>query len=149
MAEKRKDPTAEALENTASVAETNAPDSAIDVGENNVTAAGADAKPRQSDDGNSDPGETREERLARVQKEREASFAYAENYREKLKKDKEERPMTPAQRRKKEEKEAALRDVRKEVAIMSVAIAEEVVRKELSTDKGQMELIDRMIEEMS
>ena len=48
-----------------------------------------------------------------------------------------------------EEKEAALRDVRKEVAIMSVAIAEEVVRKELSTDKGQMELIDRMIEEMS
>jgi hypothetical protein len=32
---------------------------------------------------------------------------------------------------------------------MSVAIAEEVVRKELSTDKGQMELIDRMIEEMS
>ena len=48
-----------------------------------------------------------------------------------------------------EEKEAALRDVRKEVAIMSVAIAEEVVRKELSTDKGQMELIDRMIKEMS
>ena len=48
-----------------------------------------------------------------------------------------------------EEKEAALRDVRKEVAIMSVAIAEEVVKKELSTDKGQMELIDRMIKEMS
>ena len=48
-----------------------------------------------------------------------------------------------------EEKEAALRDVRKEVAIMSVAIAEDVVKKELSTDKGQMELIDRMIKEMS
>lgn len=57
--------------------------------------------------------------------------------------------MDEAKARIQEEKEAALRDVRKEVAIMSVAIAEEVVRKELSTDKGQMELIDRMIEEMS
>ena len=57
--------------------------------------------------------------------------------------------MDEAKVRIQEEKEAALRDVRKEVAIMSVAIAEEVVRKELSTDKGQMELIDRMIEEMS
>ena len=57
--------------------------------------------------------------------------------------------MDEAKVRIQEEKEAALRDVRKEVAIMSVAIAEEVVRKELSTDKGQMELIDRMIKEMS
>ena len=57
--------------------------------------------------------------------------------------------MDEAKVRIQEEKEAALRDVRNEVAIMSVAIAEEVVRKELSTDKGQMELIDRMIEEMS
>ena len=57
--------------------------------------------------------------------------------------------MDEAKVRIQEEKEAALRDVRKEVANMSVAIAEEVVRKELSTDKGQMELIDRMIEEMS
>lgn len=48
-----------------------------------------------------------------------------------------------------EEKEAALRDVRKEVAQLSLAIAEKVVRKELSTEKGQMELIDKIIEEMS
>ena len=57
--------------------------------------------------------------------------------------------MDEAKARIQEEKEAALRDVRKEVAIMSVAIAEEVVRKELSTDKGQMELIDRMIDDLS
>ena len=57
--------------------------------------------------------------------------------------------MDEAKVRIQEEKEAALRDVRKEVAIMSVAIAEEVVRKELSTDKGQMELIDRMINDLS
>lgn len=46
-----------------------------------------------------------------------------------------------------EEKEAALRDVRREVALLSVAIAEEVVRKDLSSDKHQMELIDRIIDE--
>ena len=31
----------------------------------------------------------------------------------------------------------------------AVTIAEKVVRKELSTDKGQMELIDRMIDDLS
>ena len=34
-----------------------------------------------------------------------------------------------------EEKEAALRDVRREVATLSLAIAEKVIRKELSDDK--------------
>ncbi len=48
-----------------------------------------------------------------------------------------------------EEKEAAMRDVRREVAVVSIAIAEQVVRKELSTDKGQMELIDRLTDEMT
>jgi F-type H+-transporting ATPase subunit b len=48
-----------------------------------------------------------------------------------------------------EEKEAALRDVRREVARLSVAVAEKIIRKELSDDRSQMELIDRMIEEMS
>ncbi len=47
-----------------------------------------------------------------------------------------------------EEKEAALRDVRREVALISVAVAEQVVKKELSTEKGQMELIDRLIDEV-
>ena len=57
--------------------------------------------------------------------------------------------MDEAKARIQEEKEAALRDVRKEVALLSVTIAEKVVRKELSTDKGQMELIDRMIDALS
>ncbi|MBR2064623.1 MAG: F0F1 ATP synthase subunit B [Bacteroidales bacterium] len=47
-----------------------------------------------------------------------------------------------------EEKEAALRDVRKEIAIMSLSIAEKVVKKELSSDKSQMEHINRLIEEI-
>ena len=57
--------------------------------------------------------------------------------------------MNEAKERIREEKEAALRDVRKEVALLSVAIAEKIVRKEISTDKGQLELIDRMVDEIS
>ncbi len=48
-----------------------------------------------------------------------------------------------------EEKEAALRDMRSELAKISVAIAEQVVRKELSSDKSQMELIDRLMTDSS
>lgn len=57
--------------------------------------------------------------------------------------------MDEAKARIQEEKEAALRNVRKEVAQLSLAIAEKVVRKELSTEKGQKELIDKIIEEVS
>ena len=45
------------------------------------------------------------------------------------------------------EKEAALRDVRKEVAVLSVSIAEKILRKELADDAQQKEYIDRMVEE--
>ena len=45
------------------------------------------------------------------------------------------------------EKESALRDVRKEVSLLSVAIAEKILRKELSDQEGQKEYIDRMVEE--
>lgn len=48
-----------------------------------------------------------------------------------------------------EEKEAVLRDVRKEVAIVSLSIAEKVVKKELSSASGQKEYIDRIMNEMS
>ncbi len=53
-----------------------------------------------------------------------------------------------AKKRIHQEKEQALRDVRREIAEMSVAIAEQVVRKELSTDKCQMELIDSLIDDI-
>ncbi len=54
-----------------------------------------------------------------------------------------------ARQRIQEEKESALRDVRREVAMMSVSIAEKIVRKDLATDKGQMELIDRLVSEIT
>ena len=57
------------------------------------------------------------------------------------------RIMDEARTRMREEKEAALKDIRKEVAVLSVTIAEKVIRKELSTDTGQMEHIDKMIDD--
>ena len=47
-----------------------------------------------------------------------------------------------------EEKEDALRDMRGEVAVLSLAIAEQVIRKEMSTDKGQQELVDRIVDQI-
>ncbi len=57
--------------------------------------------------------------------------------------------MDDAKRRIQEEKDAALRDVRREIAVISVAIAEQVVRKELATDKARMELIDKLIDDVT
>ena len=47
------------------------------------------------------------------------------------------------------EKEDAIRDIRRQVAILSVDIAEKVIRKNLDTDKEQMEMIDRMLDELT
>lgn len=46
------------------------------------------------------------------------------------------------------EKQAAIRDIRAQVAQLSVQIAEKVVRANLSTDTQQMQLIDRMLDEV-
>lgn len=47
------------------------------------------------------------------------------------------------------EKEDAIRDIRRQVAILSVDIAEKVLRKNLDTDKEQMAMIDRMLDELT
>ena len=47
-----------------------------------------------------------------------------------------------------EEKEAALKEARKELAIISLAIAEKIVRKDLSEGKAQKELVDRYVDEI-
>ena len=59
------------------------------------------------------------------------------------------RIMDETRERIRQEKEADLRDIRREVAVLSVAIAEKVVRKELSTESGQKEMVDRIFEELS
>jgi F-type H+-transporting ATPase subunit b len=47
------------------------------------------------------------------------------------------------------EKASAIREIRAEMAQLSVLVAEKVVRKNLSDDKAQMELIDKLLDEVS
>lgn len=46
------------------------------------------------------------------------------------------------------EKDEAIRDIRRQVAILSVDIAEKVLRKNLDEEHEQMEMIDRMLDEV-
>ena len=48
-----------------------------------------------------------------------------------------------------QEKNAAIADIRRQVAALSVDIAGKVLRENLKDDKSQMELIDRMLDEVS
>ena len=46
------------------------------------------------------------------------------------------------------EKSAAIREIRAQVAELSVQIAEKVIRQNLSTDAAQMKLIDKLLDEV-
>ena len=48
-----------------------------------------------------------------------------------------------------QEKKAAIADIRQQVATLSVQIAEKVLRQNLKDDKSQMDLIDRMLDDVS
>ncbi len=48
-----------------------------------------------------------------------------------------------------QEKSAAIADIRRQVAVLSVDIAGKVLRENLKDDKSQMDLIDRMLDEVS
>ena len=47
------------------------------------------------------------------------------------------------------ERETAIRDIRRQVAMISVEVAEKVVRKDLSDDGEQTALLDRLVQEAS
>ena len=47
------------------------------------------------------------------------------------------------------QKQAAVSDIRKQVATLSVEIAEKILREKLGDEKTQMDLIDRMLDEIS
>ena len=57
--------------------------------------------------------------------------------------------MEDAKERINQEKELAMRELRNEVAKMSLAIAEKVVRKDLASDAAQKDLIDKLVDELS
>ena len=46
------------------------------------------------------------------------------------------------------EKESALRDIRREVAELSVGIAEKLVRQDLSSEQAQLNYLDRLVDEV-
>ncbi len=48
-----------------------------------------------------------------------------------------------------QEKKAAIADIRKQVATLSVEIAEKVLKQNLQSDKAQMDLINRMLDDAS
>ena len=48
-----------------------------------------------------------------------------------------------------QEKKAAIADIRQQVATLSVQIAEKVLKQNLKDDKAQMDLIDRMLDDVS
>lgn len=47
------------------------------------------------------------------------------------------------------EKESAINDIRRQVAVLSVDVAEKILRKDLTGEKEHIELIDRLLDEMS
>ena len=47
------------------------------------------------------------------------------------------------------QKRAAISDIHKQVATLSVEIAEKILREKLGNDKAQMDLIERMLDEVS
>ena len=91
--------------------------------------------------------ETRAEK-ARILKEaadrRDEIIAEAEN----RAKESGEKRIADAREQIRLEKEEALRSLRRQVAELSVQVAERVVLKELSTDEDQLLLIDRMIDDV-
>ena len=47
------------------------------------------------------------------------------------------------------EKQAALADIRQQVAALSISVAEKILRQHLSDDKKQMEYVDKLLDEVS
>ena len=45
------------------------------------------------------------------------------------------------------ERESAVRDIRRQVAMISVEVAEKIVRKDLDEGDGQLALLDRLVDE--
>ncbi len=89
------------------------------------------------------------EKQAEVLKEatatRDAIIAKAEN----LAKDRSAQLIKDAKAEIEQEKQQAIREIRGQVAELSVKIAEKIVRQQLATDDKQMELINKILDEVA
>ena len=87
------------------------------------------------------------ERLANIQKEGESILQEAREKQAQQKARSEgARLLDEAKAAIEQEKKAAIADIRQQVAVLSVEIAEKVIRQNLRDDKSQMDLIDRMLD---
>ena len=60
-----------------------------------------------------------------------------------------QRMMEETKRQIEEQKERAMDEMRQQLANLAVAVAEKIVRKEVATDSQQMELVDKMLDELT
>ena len=93
--------------------------------------------------------------LAQAREEQGRILSEAAATRDRIIKDAQERAQREGQRLMDEvkkqietEKESAIRDIRRQVAVLSVGIAEKIMRNKLADEKEQTELIGRMLDEM-
>ena len=93
--------------------------------------------------------------LAQAREEQNRILSEAAVTRDRIIKDAQDRAITEGQRLMTEvkkqietEKESAIRDIRRQVAVLSVEIAEKIMRSKLVDTKEQNALIDRMLDEM-
>ena len=93
--------------------------------------------------------------LAQAREEQNRILSEAAVTRDRIVKDAQDRAITEGQRLMAEvkkqietEKESAIRDIRRQVAVLSVEIAGKIMRSKLVDTKEQNALIDRMLDEM-
>ena len=93
--------------------------------------------------------------LAQAREEQNRILSEAAVTRDRIVKDAQDRAIVEGQRLMTEvkkqietEKESAIRDIRRQVAVLSVEIAEKIMRRKLVDAKEQNALIDRMLDEM-
>ena len=93
--------------------------------------------------------------LAQAREEQNRILSEAAVTRDRIIKDAQDRATVEGQRLMAEvkkqietEKESAIRDIRRQVAVLSVGIAEKIMRGRLADEKEQNALIDRMLDEM-
>lgn len=93
--------------------------------------------------------------LAQAREEQNRILSEAAVTRDRIVKDAQDRAITEGQRLMAEvkkqietEKESAIRDIRRQVAVLSVEIAGKIMRSKLADTKEQNALIDRMLDEM-
>ena len=89
------------------------------------------------------------EKQAQIMKEAASTRdAIVENAQEKAREES-ARLLSDAKRQIESEKQNAIRDIRMQVAELSVQIAEKILREKLSSDDKQMDMVDRLLDEVS